>query len=320
VAFVGKQLLFALLIAAVAAGLSLRLAGAAPPSALPAVSTAGAPKSFATPEAAAQGLIDALKSGNRQAALDILGHASAEWLSSGDRVADRAAVAHFIAEYEEKHALEKEGDARAILIVGNDDYPFPFPLIGSNDGWRFDPEQGREEILNRRIGRNELLTIQTLRAIVDAQRDYASADRNGDGLLEYAQKFISSPGKKDGLYWPTKPGEPESPLGPLIGEATREGYSTQTRTRTAYHGYYYRMLTKQGPDAEGGAYDYLVHKDVMIGGFAVLAYPAKYGVSGIMSFLVNQQGVVFEKDLGPDTGKAAGRITSFNPDKSWRKD
>jgi hypothetical protein len=317
---VGKQIFFALLIAAAAAGPTIRPAGAAPPSTQPAVSTAGAPKSFPSPEAAAQGLIDALKSGNRQAALDILGHSSAEWLSSGDRVADRAAVAHFIAEYEEKHALEKEGDARAILIVGHDDYPFPFPLIGSNGGWRFDPEQGREEILNRRVGRNELSTIQTLRAIVDAQHEYASQDRNGDGLLEYAQKFISSPGKKDGLYWPAKPGEPDSPLGPLIGEATREGYKKQAGTPTAYHGYYYRMLTKQGPAANGGAYDYLVRKDVMIGGFAVLAYPAKYGVSGIMSFLVNQQGVVFEKDLGPDTGKAAGRITTFNPDRGWRKD
>jgi hypothetical protein len=317
---VGKQLVFALLIAAAAVDPSVRQADASPPSGKTAVSPAAAPKSFASPEAAALGLVDALKSGNRQAALEILGHSTGEWLSSGDRVADRAAVAHFIAEYEEKHHLEKDGDARAILLVGNDDYPFPFPIVASKEGWRFDPELGREEILNRRIGRNELSTIQTLLAIADAQREYASVDRNGDGLLEYAQKFISSPGKKDGLYWPTKPGEPDSPLGPLIGEATREGYKKQAGTPTAYHGYYYRMLTSQGPAAAGGAYDYLVHKDHMIGGFAVLAYPAKYGVSGIMSFLVNQQGVVFEKNLGSDTAKSAGRITSFNPDKSWRKD
>ncbi|HXZ24604.1 MAG TPA: DUF2950 domain-containing protein [Nitrospiria bacterium] len=317
---VGKQLVVALLIAVAAAGHTVRLAAASPPPGKTAGSPAAAPKSFASPETAAQGLIDALKSGSRQAALDILGHSAGEWLSSGDRVADRAAVAHFIAEFDTKHHLEKEGDARAILIVGDDDYPFPFPIVASKDGWRFDPEQGREEILNRRIGRNELSTIQTLLAIVDAQREYASADRNGDGLLEYARKFISSPGKKDGLYWPTKPGESESPLGPLIGEATREGYTKEAGTPTAYHGYYYRMLTKQGPAAAGGAYDYVVHNDRMIGGFAIVAYPAKYGVSGIMSFLVNQQGVVFEKDLGPDTGKAAGRITSFNPDTSWRKD
>ena len=317
---VGKQLLFALLIAVAAAGLPVRLAAAAPQPGQPAVSSDGAPKSFSSPEAAAQGLIDALKSGSRQAALDILGHSAGAWLSSGDRVADRAAVTRFIAAYEEKHTLNREGDAKAILIVGNDDYPFPFPIVASKSGWQFDPERGREEILNRRIGRNELSTIQTLLAIVDAQRDYASVDRNGDGLLEYAQKFISSPGKKDGLYWPAKPGEPESPLGPLIGQATREGYGKQAGKRTAFHGYYYRILIRQGPAAAGGAYDYLVHKDHMIGGFAVLAYPAKYGVSGITSFLVNQQGVVFEKDLGPDTEKAAGGITSFNPDSGWRKD
>lgn len=317
---VGKQLIFALLIAAASAGPSVRPADASPPSGQTAVSHAVAPQSFASPEAAAQGLIDALKLGNRQAALNILGHSAGEWLSSGDRVADRAAIAHFIAEFEEQHHLEKDGDARAILMVGNDEYPFPFPLVKVADGWRFDPEQGREEILNRRIGKNELFTIQTLLAIVDAQREYAAVDRNDDGVLEYARKFASSPGKKDGLYWPTKPGEPDSPLGPLIGKATREGYKKQAGKPTAYHGYFYRILTRQGPSAASGAYDYLVHTDRMIGGFAVLAYPAKYGVSGITSFLVNQQGVVYQKDLGPDTGKAAGRITSYNPDDSWQKE
>ena len=313
-----RRIIIVLLIASATAG-TVRMADASSPSDRMAVSTDGAPKSFSSPEAASQGLIDALKSGSREAALDVLGYSAGQWLSSGDRIADRAAVARFITAYDEKHSLEKEGEAKAVLLVGNDDYPFPFPIVASKEGWRFDPEQGREEILNRRIGRNELSTIQTLLAIVDAQREYATRDRNGDGLLEYAQKFISSPGKKDGLYWPARPGEPESPLGPLIGEATREGYRAQAKTRTAYHGYYYRMLTKQGPAADGGAYDYMVHKDAMIGGFAVLAYPAKYGVSGIMSFLVDQQGVVFEKDLGSDTEKAARGITSFNPDGGWRK-
>jgi hypothetical protein len=283
-------------------------------------SAQSAPKRFDTPDAAAQALVDALKAHDRTAALAILGASSKEWLSSGDRVADRAAASRFVEAYATKHSLSHDGDARAILMVGHDNFPFPFPLVKVADGWRFDPEQGREEILNRRIGRNELSTIQTLLAIVDAQRDYVSADRNGDGLLEYAQKFVSSPGKKDGLYWPTKPGEPDSPLGPLIGKATREGYKKQAGKPTAYHGYFYRILTRQGPAAAGGAYDYLVHTDRMIGGFAVLAYPAKYGVSGIMSFLVNQQGIVFEKDLGPDTGKAAGRITSYNPDDGWQKE
>jgi len=286
----------------------------------PAAAAKSAPKSFASPEAAAQGLVDALKANDRDATIGILGASAREWLSSGDQVADRAAIARFVQAYEEKHGLTNEGDAKAILVIGSDDFPFPFPLVKADGIWRFDPDQGREEILNRRIGKNELVTIQTLLAIIDAQRDYAAVDRNGNGLLEYAQKFISSPGKQDGLYWPAKAGEPESPLGPLIGQAAREGYSKKTGRPTAYHGYYYRMLTKQGPDAAGGAYNYVVGDHVLLGGFAVLAYPAKYGVSGIKSFLVNHQGVVFEKDLGPNTEQAAKKITTFNPDNSWNKE
>lgn len=309
-----KQYLTGMLLAvavAVAAGLVVRTAAGAP---------AGGPKTFASPDAAAQGLVDALKAHDHNSTIAILGASAKEWLSSGDKVADRAAAGRFVKAYEEKHSLVNEGEAKAILMIGDDDYPFPFPLVKADGGWRFDPEQGREEILNRRIGKNELFTIQTLLAIVDAQRDYASADRNGNGLLEYAQKFASSPGKHDGLYWPAKPGEPESPLGPLVVQAARVGYRRQAGKPTAYHGYYYRMLTAQGKDAAGGAYSYVVHDHVMLGGFAVLAYPAKYGGSGIKSFLVSHQGVVFEKDLGPDTEKTVKQITTFNPDQSWEKD
>jgi hypothetical protein len=305
------RLLCALLVGAMAVGHDGCEAGAAE----------RAPKSFASPEAAAQGLVDALKANDRQTTIEILGASAGEWISSGDQVADRAAVVRFIEAYDAKHGFEREGESRAVLVIGGDDYPFPFPLVSVKEGWRFDPEQGREEILNRRIGKNELSTIQTLLAIVDAQRDYVAIDRDGDGLLEYAQKFISSPGKQDGLYWATKADEPMSPLGPLVGQATREGYSRKVAGEPApFHGYHYRMLTAQGKDAIGGAYDYLVRNNTaMIGGFAVLAYPAKYGASGIKSFLVNHQGVVFEKDLGPDTDKVVEQITTFNPNRTWQK-
>ena len=283
----------------------------------PGVSADAAPKSFASPEAAAQGLVDALKANDRDAALTILGASAREWLSSGDQVADRASIARFVHAYEEKHTLTAAGDARVILVVGNDDFPFPFPLVKADGAWRFDPEQGREEILNRRIGGNELFTIQTLLAIVDAQRDYASVDRNGNGLLEYAQKFMSTPGKKDGLYWKTKEGEAPSPLGDLFAKAVKAGYTPgKGAGPQPYWGYYYKILKAQGKDAPGGAYDYVI-KGKMIGGFALVAYPAEYGASGIMTFIVNYGGVVYQKDLGKETGKIAGALTKYDPDKTW---
>jgi len=277
--------------------------GAAPP----------AQKSFASPEDAVTALVQALKAHDRAATLAILG--ADEWISSGDAVADRAARDRFVAAYETKHAIALDGDS-AKLTVGADDYPFAFPLVKAGDRWRFDAAAGKDELLARRIGQNELYTIDVLQAIVDAQREYASVDRNGDGVLDYAQKFASSPGKHDGLYWPVKAGEPPSPLGELVADAAGQGYSKKVKGPTAFHGYYYRMLKGQGKNAESGALDYVV-KGRAIGGFAVVAYPARYANSGIMTFIVNQDGKVYQADLGKDTQAKASAMQRFDPGKGW---
>ena len=215
--------------------------------------------------------------------------------------------------------MTQEGP-RIVLTVGEKDWPFPIPLVKKGDQWIFDTIAGKEEILDRRIGENELSTVQTLLAVVDAQREYARNDSNKNGIREYAQKFMSDAGKKNGLYWETKPGEEPSPLGELVAEARAEGYggTGSKHSRIPFHGYYFRMLKKQGRHAAGGAYDYVV-KDKMIGGFAVLAYPAAYGSSGVMTFIVNHDGAVYEKNLGPNTAKTAQAMDSFDPDKTWKK-
>ncbi len=211
-----------------------------------------------------------------------------------------------------------QGESKATLIIGDNDYPFPIPLVRNRSGtWSFDTEAGRREILYRRIGRNELDTIQTCLAYVDAQNDYASKDRTGAGTGVYAQRFISEPGKKNGLYWPTAQGEEESPLGPLFAEASRQGYQAG-QGRSPYHGYYYKILTKQGPAAVGGAADYIADGK-MIGGFALVAYPAQYRNSGVMTFIVNYAGTVYQKDLGRDTTKVSEAMTSFDPNNTWKK-
>jgi hypothetical protein len=202
-------------------------------------------------------------------------------------------------------------------VIGNNNWPFPIPLVKKGEGWVFDTDKGREEILNRRIGENELYTIQVCRAIVDAQREYAIKDRDKNGLLEYAEKFVSDPGKKNGLYWETRAGEGQSPLGPIMARARGEGYQGKpSATPSPYHGYYYKILTAQGKDAPGGAYSYLV-KGKMIGGFGVVAYPAEYENSGVMTFIVNHDGTVIQKDLGKNTASVAKGMTVYNPDKTW---
>lgn len=216
------------------------------------------------------------------------------------------------------HHKFEAGGGKVVLVVGRDDFPFPIPIVPDGPTWRFDTAAGKEEILDRRIGRNELNTIQTCLAYVDAQREYYARDPDRNSLLQYAQKFASTPGKKDGLYWPTKPGEPPSPLGPLVARARGEGYAKRSEGPVAYWGYYYRILTAQGKDAPGGAYDYLAHGR-MIGGFGLVAFPAQYGVSGVMTFLVNQDGVVYQKDLGPKTEAIVRGIKQFNPDPTWEK-
>jgi DUF2950 family protein len=283
---------------------------------------ARAPAAFAqqdykTPQEAVDALVGAARSGDQKALLFVLGPDGDDIISSGDKVADEAAREGFLESYDAKHQIEMRGEHKAILIVGDGDYPFPIPLERVKSGmWSFDTDEGRDEILYRRIGRNEIDAIQTCLAYVDAQNDYAAKDRTGAGLGVYAQRFISEPGKKDGLYWPAAQGEEGSPLGELFADATREGYRTG-QGRSPYHGYYYKILTKQGPAAPGGAADYVVDGK-MIGGFALVAYPAEYRNSGVMTFIVNYAGTVFQKDLGPDTAKIAEAMTVFNPDHSWR--
>ncbi len=277
-------------------------------------------KTFKSPEEAVKGLMDAVKSNNTKELMAIFGPAGKEIISSGDEVADKAGREHFIKDYEEKSSLEKETDKKLILVVGNREWPLPIPIVKKGETWVFDTKAGKEELLNRRIGRNELNTIQTCLAMVDAEKEYAMKDRDNDKVREYAQKFMSTPGKKDGLYWEAKEGEGQSPLGSLAARAVQEGYkSRKSGDKPApYHGYFYRILKAQGKNAPGGAYEYVVNGK-MIGGFALIAYPAEYGASGVMTFVVNHDGVVYEKDLGKETVKIASAMTKYDPDKTWKK-
>jgi hypothetical protein len=277
--------------------------------------SANAQQVFKTPEEAATALAAAIKSGTTRDVLKVLGRDGVEIMFSGDEVADREARERFVGAYDAKHNVTVEGD-KAILVVGADDFPLPVPLIRREADWTFDTAAGRLEVLYRRIGRNELDTIQTCLAYVDAQNEYAEKDRTGAGPGVYARRIVSSSGKKDGLYWPASDGD-ASPLGDLIAQASEEGYKAGAR-RTPYHGYYYRILTRQGPNAPGGVLNYVV-RGKMIGGFALLAYPAEYGNSGVVTFLVNHAGTVYQKDLGDYTTSVADRMTWFNPDQTWKK-
>jgi hypothetical protein len=272
---------------------------------------------FALVDEAAQALVDAMRTGDRKAILAILGEDAKSLVWSGDAVVDRRARARFVTAWDEKHRFEG-GGGKVVLVMGRDDFPFPIPLVPDGASWRFDTAAGKEEIINRRIGRDELYAIQTCLAYVDAQREYYARDPDGDALLQYAQKFASTPGRRDGLYWPTKPGEPPSPLGPLVARARGEGYSKRSAAPVAYWGYYYRILTAQGKDAPGGAYEYMAHGK-LLGGFALVAFPAQHGVSGVMTFIVNQDGVVYQKDLGPNSAAIARAMKQFNPDSTWKK-
>ena len=277
-------------------------------------------KTYASPEEAVKALVEAMKSDDAKALIAILGPGSKQVISSGDDVADKTFYEKFVKAYEDKNKIEMINDSKAILSVGEKDWPLPIPIVKKGQKWFFDTKSAKEEILNRRIGRNELSTVKFCEAFVDAQMEFALKDNDGDGLFEYAEKFWSDPGKKNGLYWETKEGEEPSPLGPLAAEAAKAGYGKQKSSDQPrpYHGYYFRILKAQGKNAPGGAYDYVV-KDSMIGGFALVAYPAQYGNSGVMTFIVNQAGVVYQKNLGKDTAKLAQTIKLFDPDKTWKK-
>lgn len=280
-----------------------------------ALAASTAQKTYASPEAAVAGLVDAVKSGNKVKLSVILGSHGSKLISSGDTVADERGRTAFVKAYSESNKLVFDGDAKAELVIGKDDWPFPIPLVKSESTWRFDTEQGEQEILDRRIGRNELAAIQVCLAIVDAEREFAASHLGSDGVPKYSSKIVSTQGKHDGLYWQVKSSEAPAPLGPLVAAAANEGY---TPALAPYHGYFYRILTAQGKDAPGGEYSYII-KGKMIGGFAVIAYPARYGASGIKTFTVDHDGVVYEKDLGQDTAADGPGINTFNPDSTWKQ-
>ena len=270
---------------------------------------------FATPEAAVDAFVTALESKDKQALMTIFGPEGDRLLSSGDAVADAADRKDFLEAYRNKHAIIAEGELR-ILNVGVNDWPLPIPLASQGGKWYFDTEAGAEELINRRIGENELGAISAAHGFVAAQQEYASEGRDGDEAGVYAVKIISDPGSRNGLYWQTSEGEPASPIGPLVAAAAAEGYDAATAE--AYHGYRYRMLYKQGGNAPGGPREYF-NNGRLTDGFALLAWPAEYGASGMKTFMVNQDGVVYEKDLGPETATAVAAIDSFDPDASWMK-
>jgi len=276
-------------------------------------------ESFATPDEALKAVIEDLKADNLPDLVKIFGPSIEPILNSGDPVADRNARERFVAFAEEHHHFDGSGDSLT-LVIGKDDWPFPIPLKKVNDRWLFDTAAGWEEILNRRIGENELSTVQTMLAYVDAQGDYAEFQRQRSGTPEYAQRILSDPGKMDGLYWPVAEGDPQSPLGPLMAAAGAAGYrrSAKAEEPNPYHGYYFKVLTGQGPNALGGAADYIVGGR-MIGGFGLVAWPARYGDSGVVTFMVNHDSVVYQKNLGPQTATIAPVISRFDPDPSWQK-
>jgi len=283
-----------------------------------AVAQQGNEKTFASPGDAVLALYNAAKSNDQQALSAIMGSNAGPILHTGDDVADKKMADDFIRRYDQMHRVVIEPDQSATLYIGAENWPMPIPLVKNSSGaWYFDTESGKKEILYRRVGTNENDAIDVLQTLVDAQREYASDTRDSDKTKHYALRFLSTEGKQDGLYWKTTDNETPSPIGPLIASATTEGYTGKQGQATPFHGYYYRILTKQGPAAKGGARDYLVNGELSRG-FAFIAYPAEYRNSGVMTFIVNQDGIVYEKDLGPDTEKLGAETSQYNPDKSWR--
>ncbi len=271
-------------------------------------------KTFSTPEDAVVAVVDAARAGNKAELSAIFGPEGEKILSSGDPVMDQNATQTFVAAYDERAQLSEENGNR-VLLIGNEEWPFPIPLVKDGARWRFDTEAGADEVRFRRIGRNELNTIEACRAYAAAQQEYAKKAHDGKAAGVYAQKFASTPGKQDGLYWQVGASEEPSPLGDLFAKAAALGYQSGDKP-VPFYGYYFRILTSQGNNAKGGARDYMKQGE-MRGGFALIAVPAEYGNSGIMTFWVNQDGVVFQKDLGADTEKVAASISAFDPDQTW---
>ena len=284
-----------------------------------AISAADAGKTFATPEEAVSALVTATAAQSGEALRAIFGPVAAE-LQNPDRVQATNEFNTFTAALNATNLLVHESDTKCVLEVGPNFWPFPVPIVKQDGRWFFDTAAGKEEIFHRRIGKNELAVLEVMRAYVDAQREYASRDRNSDEVLEYAQRLASTPGTKDGLFWPPDLDGEISPLGPMVAEAQSEGYGMKGKgsgsTREPFHGYFFKILTRQGKHAPGGRYNYVINGH-MIGGFALVAWPAEYGESGIMTFIVNQQGRVYQRDLGPRTGKLAPATKVYDPDSNW---
>lgn len=274
---------------------------------------------FATPEEAVSALAAAARSKDPAAIQGVLGSSAAD-LQNPDRVQATNDLAEFTVALDRGWRIVHETDSRCVLELGEKSWPFPIPIVLQGRSWSFDTEAGREEILSRRIGRNELATLEAVRGYVEAQREYAAKDRDGDQVLEYARSFVSSPGARDGLYWPPELDGEISPLGPFVAQAQVQGYGISLGRKGAapepFHGYFFKILTRQSSSAPGGAYDYIINGN-MIGGFGLVAWPARYGETGIMTFIVNQQGVVYQRDLGPRTGRTAASSTTYSPGKGW---
>jgi hypothetical protein len=273
-------------------------------------------RSFASPDEAVKALLAAVRANDMKEMRAILGPGGKALISSGDDVADRAGRERFLKAYDQMNTLQQKSADQMVICVGSDNWPMPIPIVRKGATWVFDTRKGKQEILNRRIGRNELRVMDVLHAYVDAQHEYASKDCRGGGSVEFAQRLISTKGKRDGLYWDAKEGKEESPLGPLVAQAAKEGYPHADLQ--PFHGYYFRILKGQGKHADGGAYNYVV-KGKMILGFALVAYPAEYGNSGVMTFIVNQEGIIYQKNIGKETKRRAEAIKTFDPDKTWSK-
>jgi hypothetical protein len=272
---------------------------------------------FASPDDASNGLVTAAKSGDPNAVVAVFGPDSKEIIFSGDPVQDKEIAGVFVHEYDVMHRWRKMPDDSQLLLIGADNFPFPIPLKKSAAGqWYFDAAAGREEILMRRIGRNELAVMDVCMALVDAEAQYFSMQHSDGSSHQFAAKFISDAGKQNGLYWEAPEGQPKSPLGPMAAYATNEGYNVKPDAHVPFHGYYFHMLTSQGSNTPGGAKQYIVDGK-MTGGFAFVAYPAEYRNSGVMTFIINQDGILLQKDLGATTAQTAAAMTEFNPDQTW---
>jgi hypothetical protein len=312
-----SKLLHAFLALVLSAALAWPAAAQAPaaapvPQTKPAAAQPAKQRFFPTADAAADAMTEALRKEDDKAIAAMLGASWRDFVP-GTREDEDKSREDYLKAWDQNHKLVADGDTKMLVEVGTTGFKMPIPIVKDDEGWRFDVDAGHDEMIARQIGRNELTVVQSLLAIVDAQYDYATTDPMKTGTTAYARRLLSSPGKKDGLYWETKPGEPDSPLGPLVAKAQPDDREGQ-----GYHGYRYRLLYGQGPNAPGGAYGYLLNGR-MLGGFGVIAWPVKYGETGVMTFIVNQSGEVYERDLGDETPQRAAEITLFDPDKEWQK-